>query len=99
WLRGLRRAALAQGEGELAAGSGLSLHFAGPKRQRLPQPGQADLDRPSRWISLPAEDRQRVAGPTFGGADRAERMSRRRGELSDSVGQHRQGETSRRRIP
>src|SRR5947207_14906220 len=97
-MRGLPCAALAQGEGEFAAGSGVSFHFACAKRRRLPQPGQTDLNRAPRWISLPPEDRQRAAGATFGGADRVERLSSGRSELGDSVEQYRESETSRGRV-
>src|SRR2546430_14950027 len=80
-VRSLRRAAIAQGEGQFHAGGGVSFHAARAKRHWVSQPGQTDLNRASRWFSLPAEDRQRAAGETFGGTDRAQRLPRERSQF------------------
>ena len=89
---------LAQGTPQFHAGSGLSFHSAGPERDRLSQPGQADFNRASRRISLPAEDRQGASRSAFRRADRPERLPGQRSEFGDSSQQARDREAGGGRI-
>ena len=63
------------------AGHGVSFHAAGEGQRGLCEPREAGVGGASGRDVLQAADRSRIAGATFGGADRAERVPERRGKL------------------